>query len=157
MVGWHHRLNGYGFEWTPGVGDGQGGLVCCGSWGCKESDTTEWMNCTDAILVFTISDFISITSLTHNWVSFFLWLHLFILTEVISSLISSSILGTYRLGESIFQCPFFLPFHTVHGVLKARILRWFAILQWTTFCQNFPPWPILLGWPCMAWVIVSLS
>ena len=41
MVGWHHRLNGHGFGWTPGVGDGQGGLVCCGSWGHKESDTTE--------------------------------------------------------------------------------------------------------------------
>ena len=41
MVGWHHRQNGYGFGWTPGVGDGQGGLVCCGSWGHKELDTTE--------------------------------------------------------------------------------------------------------------------
>ena len=40
-VGWHHRLDGHGFEWTPGVGDGQGGLACCGSWGRKESDTTE--------------------------------------------------------------------------------------------------------------------
>ena len=44
MVGWHHRLNGHGFGWTPGVGDGQGGLVCCNSWGRKESDTTEWLN-----------------------------------------------------------------------------------------------------------------
>ena len=41
MVGWHHRLDGHGFGWTPGVGDGQGGLVCCGSWGHKELDTTE--------------------------------------------------------------------------------------------------------------------
>ena len=41
MVGWHHRLNGHRFGWTPGVGDGQGGLACCGSWGRKESDTTE--------------------------------------------------------------------------------------------------------------------
>ena len=40
MVGWHHRLIGYGFGWTPGVSDGQGGLVCGGSWGHKESDTT---------------------------------------------------------------------------------------------------------------------
>ena len=38
MVGWHHRLNGYGFGWTLGVGDGQGGLACCGSWGRKESN-----------------------------------------------------------------------------------------------------------------------
>ena len=44
MVGWHHQLNGHGFGWTPGVGDGQGGLACCGSWGHKESDTTEWLN-----------------------------------------------------------------------------------------------------------------
>ena len=41
VVGWHHRLNGHGFGWTPGGGDGQGGLACCDSWGCKESDTTE--------------------------------------------------------------------------------------------------------------------
>ena len=44
MVGWHHRLNGHGFGWTPGVGDGQGGLVCCGSRGHKESDMTEQLN-----------------------------------------------------------------------------------------------------------------
>ena len=41
MVGWHHQLNGHGFGWTLRVGDGQEGLVCCGSWGCKESDRTE--------------------------------------------------------------------------------------------------------------------
>ena len=58
---------------------------------------------------------------------FSLWLHLFILSGVISPLISSSILGTYRPGEFIFQCPIFLSFHTVHGVLKARILKWSAI------------------------------
>ena len=40
MVGWHHRLNRDEFEWTPGVGDGQGGLGCCSPRGCKESDTT---------------------------------------------------------------------------------------------------------------------
>ena len=40
-VGWHHRLNGREFGWTPGVGDGQGGLACCGSWGHKELDMTE--------------------------------------------------------------------------------------------------------------------
>ena len=36
MAGWHHRLNGHGFGWTLGVSDGQGGLACCSSWGCKE-------------------------------------------------------------------------------------------------------------------------
>ena len=41
MAGWHHGLDGRESECTPGVGDGQGGLVCCDSWGRKESDTTE--------------------------------------------------------------------------------------------------------------------
>ena len=50
MAGWHHQLNGREFEWTPGVGDGQGGLVCCDSWGHKETDTTEWLNWTELIL-----------------------------------------------------------------------------------------------------------
>ena len=44
MVGWHHWLNGHGFGWTLGVGDGQAGLVCSGSWGRKESDTTKRLN-----------------------------------------------------------------------------------------------------------------
>ena len=47
MAGWHHQLNGRGFGWTPGVGDGQGGLACCGSQGRKESDTTEQLNWTE--------------------------------------------------------------------------------------------------------------
>ena len=46
-AGWHHRLDGCEFEWTPGDGDGQGGLACCSSWGRKESDTTEWLNWTE--------------------------------------------------------------------------------------------------------------
>ena len=44
MAGWHHRLNGCESECTLGVGDGQGGLACCDSWGRKESDTTERLN-----------------------------------------------------------------------------------------------------------------
>ena len=50
MVGRHHQLNGRGFGWTLGVGDGQGSLVCCGSWDCKESGTTEQLNWTEFIL-----------------------------------------------------------------------------------------------------------
>ena len=45
MAGWHHCLDGRESEWTLGVGDGQGGLACCDSWGHKESDTTERLNC----------------------------------------------------------------------------------------------------------------
>ena len=47
MAGWHHRLDGREFEWTPGVGDGQGGLACCDSWGRKELDKTERLNWTE--------------------------------------------------------------------------------------------------------------
>ena len=47
MAGWHHRLDGREFEWTPGAGDGQRGLACCSTWGHKESDTTEWLNWTE--------------------------------------------------------------------------------------------------------------
>ena len=52
MVGWHRRLSGHGFGWTPGVGDGQGGLACCSSWGRKESDMTERLNWTEPDFAF---------------------------------------------------------------------------------------------------------
>ena len=50
MVGWHHWLDGHEFEWTLGVGDGQGGLACCSPWGHKESDMTEGLNWTEIFL-----------------------------------------------------------------------------------------------------------
>ena len=79
-----------------------------------------------ALLLFTATGSTSIISHIRNWVLFSLWLCLFILSGVISLVFSSSILGTYKPGF-IFQCLVFLPFHTVHEVLKARILKWFAI------------------------------
>ena len=53
LVGWHHWLDGHGFRWTPGVSDGQGGLLCCGSWGHKESDMTERLNWTE-LMAFNV-------------------------------------------------------------------------------------------------------
>ena len=112
-----------------------------------------------AILFFIASDFTFITSHIHNWVLFSLWLHPFILSGVISPLFSSSILGIYRPGEFIFQCPIFLPFHTIHGVLKARILKWFAIpfCSAPCFVRTLHHDPCILGGPNKAWLIVSLS
>ena len=78
-----------------------------------------------AILLFTASDFASITN--HNWVLVFFgsmpsfFLELFLYWSLVAYL------GTYPAAEFIFQCPIFSPFRTVHGVLKARILKWFAI------------------------------
>ena len=52
MAGWHHQLEGH--EQTPGAGDGHGGLECCNSWGPKESDRTEQLNCTVLNFIFTL-------------------------------------------------------------------------------------------------------
>ena len=54
MVGWHHRLDEHGFGWTLGFCDGQGGLACCGSWGYRESDMTEWLNWTEKTKLFYV-------------------------------------------------------------------------------------------------------
>ena len=62
MVGWHHRLDGHGFGWTLGVGDGQGGLACCDSWACKESDITELLNWTEQQQGCLLSAFAEIAS-----------------------------------------------------------------------------------------------
>ena len=51
MAGWRHWLDGHESEWTLGVGDGQGGLACCNSWGRKESDMTEWLNWTEHLSI----------------------------------------------------------------------------------------------------------
>ena len=56
MVGWHQQLNGHGFWWTLRVGNGQGGLACCGSWGHKELDMTEQLNWTEFIEVLSDSN-----------------------------------------------------------------------------------------------------
>ena len=52
VAGWHHWLDGHESEWTPGVGDGQGGLVCCDSWGRKELDMTERLNWTESLITY---------------------------------------------------------------------------------------------------------
>ena len=102
-----------------------------------------------AILLFTALDSPSITSHIHNWVLFSLWLCLFILSGAISPLFPSSILGTYQPGEFIFQCHIFLLLHTVHGVLKARILTWFAIpfSSGPCFIRTLHYDPSILGGP----------
>ena len=63
MAGWHHWLDGRESEWTQGVGDGQGGLACCDSWGPKESDTTEWLNNNNLSSLVTRSLFLKFVSL----------------------------------------------------------------------------------------------
>ena len=74
MAGWHHWFDGREFEWTPGVGDGQGGLACCDSRGRKESDMTEWLNWIDYYFadntIFTTNNNVRNTEGTIFWIIF---------------------------------------------------------------------------------------
>ena len=102
-----------------------------------------------AVLLFRALVFTSIASHTHNCVLFFLWLCFFILSGVSSPLISSSILSIYWSGEFVFQYPIFLPFHAVYVVLKARLLKWFAIpfSSGSHFVRTLHHDPSILGGP----------
>ena len=80
MVRWRHWLDGHEFEQAPGVGDGQGSLACCSPWGCKESDTTEWLNGTNTVFGFLCLIYItkhntskSIHVVANDKILFFLW------------------------------------------------------------------------------------
>ena len=100
-----------------------------------------------AILLFTL-EFTSITSHIHNWVLFLLWLHLFINSGIISPLISSGIVGTYRPGEFIFQCPIFaFSYCSWDSQVKNTEVVCHSLLQWSTFCQNSPL--TCLSWAAM--------
>ena len=108
MAGWHHRLDGREFVWALGVGDGQGGLACCDSWGRKESDTAEWLNWTE----------LSMTTNAH-FPSYTLWrFKECIVAEgnPFSSLMRRSCLRTIRvLVYSSFFCHVFLILGAISG------------------------------------------
>ena len=67
MAGWHHWLDGCESEWIPGVGDGQWGLLCCDSWGRKESDMTEWLNWTELSHHLTLLLLLLLSCFSHVW------------------------------------------------------------------------------------------
>ena len=67
MAGWRHWRNGCESEWTPGVGDGQGGLACCDSWGHKESDMTERLNWTELIMYFWVKTTLKLYFFPESW------------------------------------------------------------------------------------------
>ena len=78
MARWHHWLNGHESEWTPGVGDEQGGLACCNSCGCLELDTTEWLNwmtllifyCKQTVLLWLLNSIPCIWAKIGGWIEF---------------------------------------------------------------------------------------
>ena len=78
MVAWHQWLNGHGFGSTLGVGDGQGGLVCCSPWVCKESDMSEWLNWTELKLLC-----IYIYIYLYRYIYTFMWSHMHVYTQMV--------------------------------------------------------------------------
>ena len=81
MAGWHHQLDAHEFVWTPGVGDLQGGLACCDSWGRKESDTTERRNGTESSTVWLMQTALKLKSKTSVQEPFLLLVCFFILKK----------------------------------------------------------------------------
>jgi len=105
MVGWHQWLDGRESEWTPGVGDGQGGLACCSPWGRKELDTTEWLNWTDL-------NRLERHGFRGHWLSFLLW----------NARVCAQLLQLCLTLCNPMDCSL-----SVYGMLQARILEWVAI------------------------------
>ena len=106
-----------------------------------------------AILLFTASDLASITSHIHNWVFFWLWFHPFILSGVFLHWSSVAYQAPTDLGAHLSMSYLFaFSYYSLVSQGKNTEVACHSLLQWTTFCQTFPPWPSCLGWPCMAWL-----
>ena len=106
MAGWHPWLDGRECEWTPGVGDGQGGLACCDSWGRKESDMTEWLNWTELNWITERWLKKKNKSLDSHFFSWVIWKCCFILTSF--CLLSRCLMSTWF----SFLCNWLLPFQS---------------------------------------------
>ena len=122
MAGWHHWLDGRESEWTSGVGDGQGGLVCCDSWGHKESVRTERLNWTDWTHLFIL-------------IYLLLWyLHLYVIfIACMHAIHAKSVQSCPTLCNPTDSSP---PGSSVHRILEARILEWVAISFSSLFPKN---------------------
>ena len=129
MAGWHHWLDGHKSEWTPGVGDGQGGLACCNSWGRKESDTTERLNWTE--LMSSLEKYIFNSSACFfDWVVFqhkTAWAVCAFWTWI----------PCWLFPLQIFLPFFGLPFHFVYGFLCCGETIKFNYVQFVYFCFYF--------------------
>ena len=119
MAGWHHWLNGHEFEWTPGVGDGQGGLACCDSWGHNESDRTERMNWTE----------LNWTGLSHLVMSDSLWFPWTVAHQAPLSVgFKTNCMLLSLLGFSCFLYPCFLLFYMYISFLFRKTMWCFESL-----------------------------
>ena len=117
MAGWHHWLDGREFEWTLGVGDGQGGLACCDSRGRKGLDTTEWLKILSSSFSYIqlpVFMFFLIRALDKNYT----------LPRMCYIAIAKSLQSCPTLCDPIDGSP---PGSSIHGIFQARMLEWGAI------------------------------
>ena len=135
MAGWHHWLNGRESEWSPGVGDGQGGLACCSSWGHKESDMIERLNWTNFIGEWPTSFILCLPLLVRfflsSWVGLFKF-HLFFRTQSATSFLEPccdicflrTLTGAWRLVTCHPALPIYLCKHILSfDFLKRKNLK----------------------------------
>jgi len=130
MAGWHHWLDGRESQWTPGVGDGQGSLACCDSWGCKESDTTEWLIWSEhgqwvwerkVKVIFMVAGCQNFYPCNN---AFFSRCKSFLLMLDVESKCAKLLQLCPILCNPVDCSP---PGSSVHGILQARILVWVAV------------------------------
>ena len=140
MAEWHHQLNGHGFGWTPGIGDIQGGLVCCSSWGHKESDTTEWLKWTELIRFwgFCMMTFVNKTFVTQTChlvlrnfflIFLFAFLHGSVSTYCTSSVPESAVFPSPRTHD--------LERHSAHGQGIVFFDLPLVLVQWTKSFRRY--------------------
>ena len=120
---WHHRLNAHEFGWTPGVGDGQGGLACCNSWSLKESDTTEQLNWTLLFLSYMSPD--------------------------VSWMLGKPTRSPFKTEGSVFQAAG----NAVNYQLELSTLSKNGPLMKSSLTQGNAPFPTLIQWLPGRWMI----
>ena len=148
IVGWYHWLDGHGFGWTLGVGDGQGGLVCCSPRGRKQSDTTEWLNWTEPASVTAAAAAKSLHLCPTLWDPIDGRppgsLVLRILQARTLEWVAISFSNAWKCKWSHSSCPTVsdpmdcsLPGSSTHGIFQARELEWVAI-AFSRLCHQMP-------------------
>ena len=125
MAGWYHWLDGRESEWTPGVGDGQGGLACCHSWGRKELHTTEWRNWTQSRTSWPILCYLKLES---------------IVGQIFASI--------FRSGLWIRRC---FPYWLMVVSKSPHAKSWFVSLEWDTFSSGPFPKTVILWKSVLIW------
>ena len=115
-----------------------------------------------AILFSIALNFTFTTRHIHNWASFLLWPSCLTVSGAISNcllLFPNSILDTFQPGRALLpvSCLFAFSYCSWGSHSKNSGSVCHSLLQWTTFCENSPLWPVHLGWLCTAWLIASLS